>query len=211
MIQFCAVAILLVANTGAMAAMVSATSRLGNAFNADSTCGNGPTRACDRLLNQPLSTQNPEGILTEVVAEWSFVATGNDTGVPNFINSGSVGASAVLGTLRSFVELEITGAGGGANPPTGITGIGEVLVKDAIDVRASGLPNGTPVTLRAFLDVHGDGGGELSLSVRAFGSGVSFFNSSVKPMLQQVSAHNSRTSRESLSPSSAKHLISKTY
>lgn len=134
------------------------------------SCGSGdPSNSlCTRrseflhLSSPPLDT----GTLTTTRSAFDI---GNDSQVPNFVMNGTARAFANLGQLHASTFVQIQGAGGSN---VSIGGRTFAQVTDNVTVKSSVLPNGTPVTVRARLDVNGSGGGRLSFGVKGFNQQV---------------------------------------
>jgi len=140
------------------------------------------TRDADNVLNPPgcttgsttlsecvHSSQNSLGLSvlgtgTLTTLRSTFDA-GNTTQVPNFVMNGVGYASAGLGHLHAYTFVQIQGKGG--NNVT-IGGRSFAQLSDRVTITSSVLPAGTPVTLRALMDVGGHGGGKMYFGINQF-------------------------------------------
>jgi len=178
-LKFASALLLAVVTSSTLAATATVVTEVNVLFepNGQTTmlgCGNGVDCDKDTVLDAPLLVTDPDGVSASSSLNFAFFGSTNNSGVPNFLHTGSALAHALPGSLHAAAEVQLTGTGGGGSTPRpGVTAIGYVEVRDQIKVNSSTLPDRTVVTLNVLMEITGQGRGQVGVTVRGRKAGIS--------------------------------------
>lgn len=125
--------------------------------------------ACDRQIEAPLRSTDPDGVQTSVFFQHDFGTEGN---TDYFILKGQARAYALPGSLHAEAEVWAVGSGGAPGWVPGVSAFGYVEAEDQIKVKSSTLAKGAPVNMTTFLDISGEGYGGVYLSIYTYRAGI---------------------------------------